>query len=180
MTDTSGQKLLAGSILAAATLLLGACTTDDATDFCKNHYRFHADHLNSIGKLAINLTADGRLLTDLSLPFASFSDLQAEPVEAFAGVEQLLAEPNRVYDLETDRECGATNVLDVWRDGVSMNARYESSCGEGNKVGQLNIALFDEVPQIAELEVEIATRAVSKHFVINRQCSAPIFRFQNH
>jgi hypothetical protein len=168
------------ALAVTSLLLIAACTKDDATDFCMNHYRFHADHLNSVGELVIGLTADGRLQTELSLPFASFSDLQAEPVEAFAGIEELLSEPGRVYRLDTERDCSATTVVGVQRDGVSLNARYESSCGDDNKVGQLDIALFDEVPQLAELEVRIATPAVGKHFVINRQCSAAIFRFEQH
>lgn len=181
MTDQKRNSSVATIALAAAgLLLLGACTKDDATDFCKNHYRFHADHLNSVGNLAISLAADGTLQSELSLPFASFSDLQVEPVEAFADIEELLSEPGRVYDLETERDCGATTLVDLQRDGVSMTAQYESNCGDDNKVGQLNIMLFDEVPELAELEVHITTPAVGKHFVINRQCSAAIFRFRPH
>ena len=167
-------------VVLAVLAMLSACTKDEDTDFCKNHYRFHTDHLNSVGRLIIDLSADGRLTSELSLPFASFSDVDAEPVEAFARVEQLLSDPDRVYALQTERECGAAAVVDVQRDGVSINAHYESACGEDNKVGQLDVALFGEIPELAELEVEITTAAAGKHFVINRQCSAAIFRFRPH
>jgi hypothetical protein len=90
----------------------------------------------------------------------------------------LLSQPGRVYYLATTRACSTTKVLDQRQDGVSIQAEYESDCGDDNRIGQLDIALFDEVPDIAELEVRITTPAAGKHFVINRQCSAPIFRFQ--
>jgi hypothetical protein len=171
---------IASIALAAGALLLGACTKDEDTDFCKNHYRFHADHLNSNGRLVIGFSVDGKLRTEVSLPNTSFATLQTDAVGAFARIERLLSEPDRVYDIETERACSTTKVLDLQQDGVSIGARYESDCGEGNRIGQLNIALFDEVPEIAELEIRVTTPAVGKHFVINRQCNAPIFRFEKH
>jgi hypothetical protein len=171
---------IASIALATGALLLGACTKDEDTDFCKNHYRFHADHLNSIGSLAVRFSVDGKLRTEVSLPYTSLSASQTDPAVAFTQIERLLEEPDRVYDIETVRACSTTKVLDLRQDGVSIGARYESDCGEGNRIGQLNIALFDEVPEIAELEIRVTTPAVGKHFVINRQCSAPIFRFERH
>jgi hypothetical protein len=177
--DFLRHKCLA-AIALASTFLIGACTTDDATDFCKNHYRFQADHRNSIAIHNIELSAGGQMQTAVSLPFIYFADLPSGTPDRIADIEQLLSAPNRVYDLETERDCDAMKVVDVRLDSDSIHARYESNCGEGNKVGQLNIGLFNAVPEIAEFEVQITTPAVGKHFVINRQCSAAIFRFNPH
>jgi hypothetical protein len=171
---------IASIALATGALLLAACTKDEDTDFCKNHYRFHADHRNSIGSLVVEFSADGKLRTEVSLPNTSFAASQTDPAVAFATIERLLSEPDRVYDIDTERACSAMQVLDLRQDGVSVGAQYESDCGEGNRIGQLNIALFDAVPEIDELEIRVTTPAVGKHFVINRQCSAPIFRFEKH
>jgi hypothetical protein len=53
---------------------------------------------------------------------------------------------------------------------------FESQCGEDNRLRQLDIALFDLLPNLDEVEVSMTTPATQKRFAINRQCDAPIFR----
>lgn len=54
------------SLVAAATLL-GACSGEDGADYCKNHYLFHPDHLDSIAALTIDLSDNGDLSGHLTI-----------------------------------------------------------------------------------------------------------------
>jgi len=55
-------------MLLIAAIATSACVQDDGTDFCRDHHQFHADHIDSIGRLTITLSADGTLVQDFELP----------------------------------------------------------------------------------------------------------------
>lgn len=152
---------------------MSACTKDSGTDFCKNHYRFHDSHRDTVAMLAIKLTDDGLLLSELTLPYSIYAD-DASDI-AIATLIQTLQQPHNVYNLQTAHDCQATSAqLSLGADAVI--ARYESRCGSDNKLGQIDVALFDTVPELDEIDVLVTTPATGKRFVINRQCQKAIFR----
>ena len=142
-----------------------ACTTEDGVDYCKEHYLYHSEHLDSLGTLSISMTDDGRLTSELTLP-ASFS---AE------GLDEQLQNVGSVYSLQTVRDCAAA-TSSFGRQNNELIATYESQCGLDNKIGQLDVLLFDTLASLEELEVDVVTPVTQKHFAINRQCESAIFR----
>jgi hypothetical protein len=61
----------------------------------------------------------------------------------------------------------------------TISASFESRCGAGNKIGQVDVLIFDSSPELEEVEVLVTTPATSKHFAISRQCDAAIFRLDH-
>lgn len=146
-------------LVAAASFAITACVQDNGSDYCRNHYLVHADHADSIGQLAMNLTADGRLTKELRLP------------NAFVDVE--LA--NDAFGLQADSDCASENAI-VRRTAAGLVATFESECGEGNRLRQLDVSVFDLLPDLEEIEVAVSTPVTQKRFAISRQCDSPIFR----
>lgn len=161
---------------------LSACTKDDATDFCKNHYRFHEEHKDTAAALHIELTSQGALSSELTLPLAildSSPDKPANTSSAEARLEARLGEASRVYTVQSEQACTATGTR-IERAEHAVIAHYESECGTGNKIGQIDVTLFDHVPELEEVVVNITTPATAKRFAINRECSSAIFRLDGN
>lgn len=146
-------------LVAAASLATTGCVQDNGPDPCRDHYLVHADHADSIGHLAMNLTADGRLTKELRVS------------NAFAGVEL----GNDAFGLQADSECSSADVI-VRRIAGGLVATFESECGEGNRLRQLDVSVFHLLPDLEEVEVTVSTPVTQKRFVISRQCNSPIFR----
>jgi hypothetical protein len=146
---------------------LVACGADKAPEFCKNHAPFHKLHSDELGSLKVILTVDGSLHSEIRLPVAAIS--------SDAGT--LLETVSNVYTLQSESECAPLKA-DVTRQGGILAANYETSCGAGNKLGQLHIHLFDSLPLLEEIEVTVTTPVAEKHFAINRQCESAIFRLK--
>ncbi len=146
---------------------LAACAPEKAPEFCRNHALFHDEHLDSLASLNVTMTEEGIIRSELSIP-----------ISAMAGVpSELLEDSHEVYSLQTENECTADSViLNEKHDSVA--ASYESNCGVDNKIGQLDILLFEILPALDEVEVTITTPVTQKHFVINRHCSSAIFRIE--
>jgi len=113
------------------------------------------------------MTVDGLLSSELSLPVESSPDINR--------LSEQLRHPNNIYTLQTDRECEAPSSTVQLADDL-ITAVYESRCGLDNKIGQLDILLFDTLPGLEEVEVTVTTPATKKHFAINRRCESAIFR----
>jgi Protein of unknown function (DUF2796) len=170
----TGHTLFSCLVLA---FFLTACTRDEDTDYCKNHYRFHDSHENAPGQLLIDLSDAGELLATLSLPAALLGP-EADTTGVASGLATHgLDDPTRVYDLHAAQPCEMSDSRAVRNNG-SAEFRYEYRCGKDNKLGQIDIKLFDVLPQLDEMEVNITTPATAKHFAISRQCSQPIFRLK--
>jgi hypothetical protein len=60
--------------------------------------------------------------------------------------------------------------------GEGREVNFAASCGLDNKIGQIDVVLFDHLEAIEEVVVSVATPATSKRFGISRQCDGPIFR----
>ena len=146
-------------------IALSACTEEDAVDYCRDHYLLHAGHQDGLGMLTVTMADSGILSTELTLPASSLID----------GIDELLEDPQLVYTLQTSSDCTAATST-VRRLDSTVVATYESRCGIDNKIGQMDVVLFDTLTTLEELEVNIVTPATQKHFAISRQCESAIFR----
>lgn len=171
----SGKSKRAGLrlFLLAACAIVSACSNDNATDYCKNHDLFHDNHRETVGILVVNMTDIGLLVTNLTLPYSIYGHNPSD--STIAELERTLREPQNVYNMQTADDCERA-IVNLSRGTESVNVHYESSCGENNKLGQLDFALFDTVSELDEIDVVVTTAAVSKHFLISRQCDSAIFR----
>lgn len=155
--------------MLVAVAILGACSGDDGTDFCKNHYLFHPDHLDTAASLSIEVSDTGDVDGRLILPFSAAGDLPP------ADLENLLSDQERAFALQSEMPC-AISLINIDTIAETYNASYAANCGSGNKLGKVNVALFDHLADLNEIVVSVATPATAKHFGINRQCDKPIFR----
>ena len=153
------------SVILFACIVISACSGEEEVDYCKNHYLFHAEHSDEPGTLAITMVDDGTLNSVLTLPASTLPE----------DLDQQLQDSKFVYSLQTARECIAAKPA-VRREDGQLIANYESSCGLDNKIGQLDVVLFDNLASLEELEVNVITPVTQKHFAISRQCASAIFR----
>ncbi len=153
------------SLILLSCIVVSACTGEEEVDYCKDHYLFHAEHRDELGTLAITMMDDGTLNSILTLPASTLTE----------GLDQQLEDVQTVYSLQTERECAAATPAIRREDGYLI-ATYESGCGSDNKIGQLDIVLFDNLPSLEEIEVDVVTPVTQKHFAISRQCESAVFR----
>lgn len=146
-------------LLAVASVGTVACVQDRDADFCRDHHLIHTDHIDSIGHLTVDLTAAGRMTKELRLP------------AAFTGVELT----DDVFGLQADADCTAADPM-VRQTSSGLVVTFESDCGEANRLRQLDVSVFDLLPELEEIEVSMSTPVTQKRFAINRQCKNPIFR----
>ena len=168
---TDAQARQAATLPAVAVVLvcavaLAACTPEVASDYCRNHHEIHAQHQDTPGTLSVTMTEQGLLKSELVLPIALFVGADAR---------SMLEVVENVYSLQTEKDCREAEVS-VTISGEHVSAAYQSHCGPENKIGQLDIALFDALPRLDEIEVTVITPAAQKHFAISRQCESAIFR----
>jgi len=149
-------------------LFLAACAKDEAANFCSNHAQFHAEHADSNAVLSIVMTADGRIDSEVRLPEAMFGGDSTLAV---------LQDANKVYALQTETECSPGEST-LERFAGMIVGGYTSNCGADNKLGQVDVLLFDSLPQLNEVEVSVVTPVTQKQFAINRQCDRAIFRVE--
>ena len=146
-------------------IVVSACSGEEEVDYCKDHYLVHPEHQNELGMLAITMVVDGTLSSILTLPASALTE----------GLDEQLESSQSVYSLQTARDCVATTAA-IRRENSKLIATYESKCGADNKIGQLDVVLFDTLTSIEELEVNVITPVTQKHFAISRQCDSAIFR----
>ena len=120
-------------ILLFAGIATSACVRDTGTDFCRDHHRFHADHLADIAKLTVTVSADGTVTDNLELP---------------SGL-------------------GNTSATD---DILALQIE------DDDRLRQIDVSIFEQFPDLDEIEVSMSTHVTQKRFAISRQCERPIFR----
>jgi hypothetical protein len=157
-----------GILMVLSFLFLAACSKDEVPDFCSNHAQFHAEHADSNAVLSVVMTADGRIDSEVRFPAATFDGDTTRAV---------LQDVSKVYALQTETECSPGESTLGSSEGMIIGG-YTSSCGEDNKLGQVDVLLFDSLPSLNEVEVSVVTPATQKQFVINRQCESAIFRVE--
>lgn len=156
--------------------ILSACSRDEGVDYCRNHYQVHAQHADRIARLHGTLDAQGQLTLRLDLPAGVLAS-GSGTAESSGMLGQLLQDPEQVYSLQTDQPCTAATVK-VNELDQSLELEYQSQCGAGNRVKQVNVELFSLLDGLEEVEVQLDTTATSKHFAISRLCEQAIFRLK--
>lgn len=63
------------ALIGVVALLVAACGQRSGTDFCRDHHLVHADHLDSIGMLTLEVAADGSVMKNLQLPLDLGDDI---------------------------------------------------------------------------------------------------------
>lgn len=146
-------------VLAVTGIAVSACTQSDGADYCVDHRLVHGDHAESVARLLVDFGSDGRVTRELRLP-AGFPD---------TGVD------GDLFDLQADSAC-TTPAPMIVRNGSGTVVTSESECGAGNAYRELDVSVFDRLPDLDELEVLVSTPVTSKRFAISRSCARPIFR----
>lgn len=158
-----------GATLVIVATLVGACAEDNGVDYCKNHGAFHADHLDTVATLAIGVTDAGDLKGRLSIPQAAFGEATESDIES------LLSDAETTFALQSEQPC-EVSVVRVVANVDGLEATFAASCGADNKIGKIDVSLFDTLSHLEEVVTSITTSATSKRFEISRQCDSPIFR----
>lgn len=144
-------------------LLFGAgCAKEADNGFCATHGPDHWQHRDEVAGLTVRYGADGALEGRLSLPAED-----AGP--AAAGV---LASAEEVFT--TDANCVAEEQS-VTREGGRLLGEYRLRCTGEAPLAALSVPLFDQLPELEELEVTMTTPAVTKHFLVHRRCERALF-----
>ena len=157
--------------------MLTACVKQDSADYCNNHYLYHEPHAENVGVLNISHSEDGRVAIKFSLPKSLIGRRSESAGWSIAQIIELLSDQEKVFKLESEADC-TVDVAVVRSVDATILASYGMDCGADTKIGQIDIPLFDVLPEIDEVEVRVTTPATTKHFAISRQCDNAIFRLQ--
>ncbi len=157
------------AFLAAIIFVLTACGESGSGDYCDNHYEFHASHIDSVVELSIELSEEGALGGRLLVPKSALDDT------TLSGIETLLASTEKTFSLQSQVPCDISVTNLNWVNDI-LDVRYAASCGADNKIGKIDVTLFDHIDGLEEVVTSVTTPATAKRFGISRQCDAPIFR----
>jgi hypothetical protein len=163
-------RLLLGAVAVLAAL--GGCDRGHGTDYCKNHYAFHPNHLDTVGVLDIRVTEQGDFEARLAMPASAFGELDA----VFAA--SLLGSADNVLGLQLAGTACAPSVDNVTDSAAGFDVTLTARCGAGNKLEQVDVLLFKQLPQLEEVVVSVTTPATAKYFAVNRKCDRPVFRLK--
>jgi hypothetical protein len=155
-------------------VLLNACGSEATEDYCRDHYLFHDEHREDTALLDMVVTDAGSLSAKLVVPtriFDAANDRRGSIVDE-------LQDSGSIYSMAAAGGCSQTDSA-VSEQSDTITATYQSQCTAGTDMNQVNVSLFDLLPELDEVEVTINTDATMKHFAISRQCSAAIFRINN-
>lgn len=157
--------------------MLAACVKQDSADYCNNHDLYHESHAENVGVLNISHSEDGRVVVKFSLPKSLIGRRSESAGRSLVQIIELLSDQDKVFKLQSETDC-TVDVAVVRSADAGILASYGMDCGADTRIGQIDIPLFDVLPEIDEVEVEITTPATTKHFAISRQCDNAIFRLQ--
>jgi len=158
-------------VLMVAAVSISACSKDDGIDFCKHHNTFHSDHLDSVAELTIEISDDGVIAGNLSIPETGFGEIDESDLRS------LLSDSTSIFTLESEEPC-AVSVTSIGVSATGLEADFAAGCGADNKLGRINVSLFENIGGVQEVVTSVTTSATSKRFAISRQCDNPIFRLE--
>lgn len=144
-------------------VVLTGCSQEQANLYCDNHADVHTEHRGEVAQLQAHYNGTGQLTAELSIPKKTLS----------GDIDTLLAAEN-VLVVKSQRIC-PQEELEIKHEDEAVVANYRFDCGAGKQLKKVDIALLDHLPGLDEVEVNVQTHAVNKHFIINRQCKKPIF-----
>lgn len=165
------------SAIICTFFLLGGCGQGgESNDYCGNHNLYHADHADHIGTLRIGYTEPGILQAELAIPHGV---LRGSGRAAGDGstIEDTARTLDQMFSIEGSRIC-QRRQNDIRRDGDRLVAHYTFDCGAGNRLENADIRLLEKLPALDELAVKIDTPAVSKQFLVSRQCDKAIYTIE--
>ncbi len=142
-------------------LLTVSCSKKNNDEWCNNHKSLHPEHLESVAKVNIEYALSGLLIAQIKVLKSAVEYSQLKDVE-------------QIIIVTADKSCNNMPAI-IIDDGNSWLAKYTIDCGVNNKLAEVSVALLDHFVKINEVEASIKTPAASKHFVLSRQCSSPIF-----
>lgn len=142
---------------------LWGCNKEAQNPLCSEHENTHQEHITDVAKVNVVYTGQGDISTTILFPDTLSGDAR------FSQAESLLS-------LQTTKTCKADiPLVSKENDRVKITLNY--TCESDNVLEKANVLLFEHYPQLQELEVHVSTPAVDKHFVLNKQCDRPIFKF---
>jgi hypothetical protein len=171
------KRFLRTASLLAFSVLSVACSKEDRTDYCKNHYLFHADHQDTLGKLEVQIDDEGLVQTRFFIPSSVFDSDLAATNDSLDQLAATLKNGQILLSTDTESTCAPGEVI-IQQDSSGLRANIDSICGESNRIKQMDVTLLDLIPELEEVEVEVTTPATFKRFAISRQCANPIFRLE--
>lgn len=160
-------RLITGLVVLS---VASACTKDEATEYCKNHYVYHYEHKDQLSTLNLDVANDGLVTAVLALKGSLALDFPNN-----SSLQQTLLGSENIYQIDSAGECSNAIVTQSTGPGTPV-LTFESQCTAGAKINQVDIALFDTLPELDEIEATIKTPATRKHFAISRQCEGAIYR----
>ena len=169
-------KLINQPVLLAlvSCVILSACGSEATEDYCRDHYLFHEEHRAETALLDVVVTDTGSLSAKFVLPTKILDPANARR----ESIVDALQDSGSIYSMAEASGCSQTESA-VAEESASITATYQSQCTAGTDLNQVNVSLFDLLPELEEVEVTIRTDVTAKHFAISRQCSAAIFRINN-
>lgn len=164
-----------GVVLLAS--LVTACAKVASSDYCDNHQRFHESHADNIGRLDVVVSENGKVGATLMLPREILDDGSEPTVASKNRLVDALSGAGRVLRIQAAESC-KESASRLNFGATPLSAQYEFDCHVDTRVRQIDINLFDVLPEIDEVDVQITTPAAGKHFAISRKCDKAIFRLQ--
>jgi hypothetical protein len=156
--------------------VLAACSQqDESNTYCEAHQQRHSSHLEIVTTVQIEHKQAGELEASIEIPHEALTEPVDHSMEhGRAELVSRLRDVDQVFEIESASTCSEVLAQAEEING-QVSARYQFDCGADNKLNKISVVLFDNFPEIQEVEVRMTTPAVQKHFVINRQCSAAMF-----
>lgn len=160
------MKIMNRRIVIVGLLVSGLMGCEKASEdpLCTNHAASHSGHIADVAKVNVVYSDVGAISATVVIP--------AKFVNGASSFE-----PDSLLSLKTTKTCRAASPQVNEGDGVvEISLQYD--CDADNTLEKAEVLLFEHYQDIQELEVHVNTPAVAKHFVLNRKCDRPIFKFK--
>ncbi|QIB64280.1 hypothetical protein [Kineobactrum salinum] len=167
------MRRIEGVTLLACSLLLTACSSGTDNGFCEVHARDHWQHREGAARLEIVYETGGALRARLDVPATGLGE------DPESTVADLRRRPLTDIMLVEGSEACSEKPSDIAYQGGQLVADYRLDCGEQERLQQLTVKILDLLPDLDEVEVEMETPAVTKHFLVHRRCGAALYNFAN-
>lgn len=152
-------------------LLLTGCSGEADNGFCETHADEHWQHRAGAARMQLVYRDEGTLTVRLTVPAVG---LGQDPANSVATLRQRPVAD--MVSVEGSHACTGQPATIEYR-AAQLQAEYHLDCSARNKLDQLTVKVLDLLPGLEEVEVEMETPAVTKHFLVHRRCSAALYNF---